>query len=139
MCQNASRPYFIERSKRPDSFLQILEEFRRYMNKMLNFVVFLEFLGEFWLFRISQAAWAPCFYSGCEHFGTSCNKGLTEMKWNIFFSEVHCVKNVCIRSFSGPYFPSFDLNTERYRIRENTDQKNSENQGEYGHFSRSIN
>ena len=53
MCQNASRPYFIERSKTPDSFLQILEEFRRYMNEMLNFVVFLDFLGEFWLFRIS--------------------------------------------------------------------------------------
>ena len=53
------------------------------MNEMLNFVVFLDFLGEFWLFKISQefqAAWAPCFYSGCEHFETSCNKGLTEMK-----------------------------------------------------------
>ena len=29
---------------------------------------------------------------------------------------VHCVKSVCIRSFSGPYFPTFGLNTERYRI-----------------------
>ena len=26
----------------------------------------------------------------------------------------HCVKSVCIRSFSGPYFPTFGLNTERY-------------------------
>ena len=26
----------------------------------------------------------------------------------------HCVKNVRIRSFSGPYFPAFVLNTERY-------------------------
>ena len=26
----------------------------------------------------------------------------------------HCVKNVPIRSFSGPYFPAFVLNTERY-------------------------
>ena len=25
----------------------------------------------------------------------------------------HCVKSVCIRSFSGPYFPAFRLNTER--------------------------
>ena len=37
----------------------------------------------------------------------------------------HCVKSVRIRSFSGPYFPSFGLNTH---------QKNSE----YGHFSRSA-
>ena len=25
-----------------------------------------------------------------------------------------CVKSVCIRSFSGSYFPTFGLNTERY-------------------------
>ena len=41
-------------------------------------------------------------------------------------SNIHCVKSVRIRSFSGPYFFAF-------RMRENTDQKNSE----YGHFSRS--
>ena len=40
------------------------------------------------------------------------------------------MKIVRIRSFSGPYFPAFELNTERYRIssysvrkRENTNQK----------------
>ena len=27
----------------------------------------------------------------------------------------HCEKIVCIRSFSGPYFHAFGLNTERYR------------------------
>ena len=36
----------------------------------------------------------------------------------------HCVKSVRIRSFTGPYFPTFGLNTE---------QKNSE----YGHFPHS--
>ena len=29
-------------------------------------------------------------------------------------STVHCVKSVCIRSFSGQYFPAFRLNTERH-------------------------
>ena len=55
--------------------------------------------------------------------------------------KYHCVKSVRIRSFSGPYFPAFGLNMDRYRVslqnsvrmRENTDQDNSE----YGHFSRS--
>ena len=28
---------------------------------------------------------------------------------------LHCVKSVSIGSFSGPYFPVFGLNTERYR------------------------
>ena len=28
----------------------------------------------------------------------------------------HCLKGVRIRSFSGPYFPAFGLNTERYRV-----------------------
>ena len=29
---------------------------------------------------------------------------------------INCVKSVLIGSFSGPYFPAFGLNTERYRI-----------------------
>ena len=55
---------------------------------------------------------------------------------------------VHIRSFSGPYFSSFGLNTAKYgvsltlylrylysvRMRENTEQKNSE----CGHFSHSV-
>ena len=28
----------------------------------------------------------------------------------------HCVKSVCIRSFSGSYFPAFGLNTDRYGV-----------------------
>ena len=53
---------------------------------------------------------------------------------------IHCVKSARIRNFSGPYFPTFGLNTERPRVspysvrmRENTAQKYSE----YEHFSRS--
>ena len=49
-----------------------------------------------------------------------------------------CVKNVRIRSYSGPYFPTFGLNMKRYSVslqmREYTDQNNSE----YGHFLRSV-
>ena len=50
----------------------------------------------------------------------------------IHLQNAHCVKNVCIRSFTGPYFPIFGPNTEPYsvQIRENTDEKNSEE----GHF-----
>ena len=32
----------------------------------------------------------------------------------IGFISIHCVKSVRIGSFSGPYFPVFGLNTERY-------------------------
>ena len=39
-----------------------------------------------------------------------------------FFEKNNCVKNVRIRSFSGPY---------SVRMRKNTEQKNSE----FGHFS----
>ena len=49
--------------------------------------------------------------------------------------EDHCVKIARTRSYSGPHFPVFELNTEKYglslhiqsKLRENTDQK-------YGHF-----
>ena len=37
--------------------------------------------------------------------------------------KIHCLKSVCIRSYSDPHFPAFGLNT---------DQNNSEN----GHFLR---
>ena len=29
------------------------------------------------------------------------------------YASCHCVKSVGIRSFSGPYFPAFGMNTER--------------------------
>ena len=43
------------------------------------------------------------------------------------------LKSVCIRSFSGQYFPEL-ISLYSVRMRENTDQKNCE----YGHFSRSV-
>ena len=59
---------------------------------------------------------------------------LTEKKTN------HSVKSVRIQSYSGPYFPAFGLNTERYGVSlcipsehgKNADQNNSK----YGPFSR---
>ena len=45
-------------------------------------------------------------------------------------STWHCVKSVGIRSYSGPYFLAFGLK----KIRENTDQNNSE----YRHFLCSV-
>ena len=32
------------------------------------------------------------------------------------YKNIHCVKSVRIRSYSGPYFPAFGLNTERYSV-----------------------
>ena len=49
--------------------------------------------------------------------------------------SLHCVKRIPIRSFSGPCFPAFALNTPySVLMLGNTDQKNSE----YRHFSRSF-
>ena len=30
--------------------------------------------------------------------------------------RLHSAKSVCIRSCSSPYFPAFELNTERYKV-----------------------
>ena len=35
---------------------------------------------------------------------------------NNFKIIIHCVKIVCIRSYSCPHFPAFELNTERYSV-----------------------
>ena len=50
---------------------------------------------------------------------------LLSIHFGIMTLVIHCVKSVRIRSYSGPYFPPFRLNT---------DQNNSE----YGHFLRSA-
>ena len=55
-------------------------------------------------------------------------------------SGIVTLRGKCPYSYSGPYFPAFGLNTERYgeispylvKMRENTDQNNSE----YWHFLR---
>ena len=33
-----------------------------------------------------------------------------------FIGDFYCVKSVRIRSYSGPHFPTFGLNTERYSV-----------------------
>ena len=33
-----------------------------------------------------------------------------------YIGNIHCMKSVGIRSFSGPYFPAFGLNTGRYGV-----------------------
>ena len=60
--------------------------------------------------------------------------------FNSLLKDTHCVKSVLIRSYYGPHFPAFGLNTEirsmspySVQMRENVDQNNSE----YGHFLRS--
>ena len=35
----------------------------------------------------------------------------------LFLENLHCLKSVRIRSFSGPYFSTFRLNTEIYRVK----------------------
>ena len=57
--------------------------------------------------------------------------------WYYFLKLSHCVKSVCIRNSSGPYFPHLDwIRRDTYSVQmwQNTDQKNSK----YGHFSRSV-
>ena len=37
-------------------------------------------------------------------------------QWNLPAGVRNCVQSVCIRSYSGPHFPAFGLNTERYSL-----------------------
>ena len=36
--------------------------------------------------------------------------------WRLKHFASHCVKSVCIRSYSGTHFPAFGLNMERYSV-----------------------
>ena len=50
-------------------------------------------------------------------------RSLRDMETNV--SNVHCAKSVRIWSYSGPYFPAFGLNKERYYVF-------NPNEGKYG-------
>ena len=39
-----------------------------------------------------------------------------EKAWDYTDLDIHCVKSIQIQSFSAPQFPTFGLNTERFRI-----------------------
>ena len=43
---------------------------------------------------------------------------IVSFKWitNSSCLNLHCVKSVRIPSYSGPHFPAFGLNTERYEV-----------------------
>ena len=52
-------------------------------------------------------------------FSTYCNFMLQMLHIILCLGKllnIHCVKSVLIRSFSGPYFPAFGLNTKRYSV-----------------------
>ena len=44
-----------------------------------------------------------------------CSSLSLQIKLNIFYN-VHSVKSVCIRSYSGPHFPALGMNTERCSV-----------------------
>ena len=60
----------------------------------------------------------------------------------VAYRKYHCLKSIHIRSYPGPHFPAFGLNTKRHGVRsispysvrmwKNVDQNNSD----YGHISR---
>ena len=54
---------------------------------------------------------------------------------------MYCVKSVRIRSYSGPYFPAFELNMERYsvslRIKSESEKVRTRKNYLFGYFSRS--
>ena len=53
-------------------------------------------------------------------------------------SHWHCVKNICIQIFSGPYLSAFGLNTETYSVNIRTQSEygkiRTRKNSEYGHF-----
>ena len=51
-----------------------------------------------------QSIWTLCYFFFGAISESSCS------------CSCHCVKSICIRSYSGPHFPAFGLNTERYFV-----------------------
>ena len=76
-------------------------------------------VAEFTKYYLNPQYLGPTWYKKTRMLGS----GFLRINW-------HCIKSGRIRNYFGPYSPTFGLNREIYgvslRIRENTDQKNSE-------------
>ena len=59
-------------------------------------------------------SWVPALTQDYEPFNT--NTFDLYNREDVRLKDTHCVKSVRIRSYSAPYFPTFWLNTERYRV-----------------------
>ena len=73
------------------------------------------------MFPSSEAAWLSCFWF-ISHLFTAHSATHVSPLWffQVWFNKpyaMHCVKRVRIRSYSGPHFSAFGLNTERHRVR----------------------
>ena len=76
-------------------------------------------------------------------FFSNCEQKPSFLNWKLHFlsSDLHSVKSVHIRSFSGLYFPAFGLNTKRYfvylRIQSECGKIQARKNSKYEQFSRS--
>ena len=80
----------------------------QFLIQNLKNVFFLSFLGPS---SCNQNTGAFIFYS----HETSLTFSSFTLK-NVQNDIIHCAKSVRIRSYSGPYFPAFGVNTERYFV-----------------------
>ena len=98
------------------------------------------------LLRSSLVAWRKCFgFNVCGiyiyiyilyyiilFYFRATKIALLETNWKNCIQPIHFVKSVRIRRYSGPHFPIFRLDTERYRV--DADHNNSK----YGTFHKVI-
>ena len=72
--------------------------------------------------RLHDIFFLVCFATFLDHFFTENLHTTASYQFSEAMEGRHCcVKSVHIRSFSGPYFPAFGLNTERHEKTLSTD------------------
>ena len=69
------------------------------------------------VFKDKTADEAYSTYSNFIYFNKKDNMSMNDyiLEFEYLYRK-HWVKSVCIPSYSGPYFPTFGLNTERYTL-----------------------
>ena len=95
------------RNEKPndESFFNIFESLQIYQKLIWKYLIF-------WKTRTRNSSLVSPFSSHSHHLNRFC-------RTKIFLADderEHSVKSVCIRSYSGPHFPAFGLNTERYGV-----------------------
>ena len=66
--------------------------------------------------RVVKSNNGGSYFYNYKHTSSITLLAIVGSKYECLYADAHCLKSVRIRSYSGPHFPAFGLNTERYGV-----------------------
>ena len=116
--ESVSQCFFFISGNRKNNFFCIFSHFSSYLTSLQTFEMNFPKSADFWLIQTQHIF--HCKINTIEVFWFLISITLVFSSLTIWYPTVvyncHSVKSVRIWGYSGPHFPAFGLNTERYSV-----------------------